>query len=236
MSQFMKRLSFSQAKEVYGRFLKTPPKGPESSEFRLDQGFEKLLGTLMPILHDAGYPRAFKRENAPVDQLVACALREFLPLTPAEASEISFWRYMNCEVLPWLVYWRWAQKGVPNPQRFFDRSRNYIGNLWWRAELFAFTDEKGIFRMSNELLEDDYIGILERPGMRGYRTQIQLLAHRISEYRHDHSGKKANDVIRKVVMTFRVFASAHEVFALDSHSTRHMIESLFADAENEVVE
>ena len=201
--------------------------------------FYKLENRLLITVKKASYPSSFRREHASIDQDIAVALHEELNITPSIAADIGFWRFLNCVSFPHIVYWRWNQGGLLNKQRFLDRTRNYLGNLWWRAELLRSSDslELDPWIALKGLLEDDFIGILERPTLRGYREIIRSFANRISQIRSrvGISGETANSLIRSMIVNLRIHAGSHHIHGLtnqERESLMDYIESLSESKHN----
>ena len=87
-----------------------------------------------------------------------------------EASNDSIWRYIQIEVIPDLIAFRWGKNNI---DRYYSVSRRlYLKVLWW----YIFLSWTGDIDETREILEDnttDTIAqLVERSGLNGYKVEL----------------------------------------------------------------
>ena len=100
-------------------------------------------------------------------------LLEWIDLSPSVASEPEIWAYLNIILIPDVIKLRWEKEDrVINRERYYDKSRNYLGKLWWGAYLSTKGDDK-LFEYIKE--HDEFDTFFDRANSRGYSGYINVV-------------------------------------------------------------
>ena len=100
-------------------------------------------------------------------------LLEWIDISPAVASEPEIWAYLNIILIPDVIKLRWEKEDkVINRERYYDKSRNYLGKLWWGAYLSTKEDDK-LFEYIKE--HDEFDTFFDRANSRGYNGYINIV-------------------------------------------------------------
>lgn len=95
-------------------------------------------------------------------------------ISPAEAANPQMWKFINCFVIPDIVFWRWGNTS----ERFFDGRRSYSYNMWIRAYYFRKLPFYG------RINEDMYQAIVERTTIMTYSKVVPILAEKMLEIKN----------------------------------------------------
>jgi hypothetical protein len=119
----------------------------------------------LAVLH--GYPNQQARGRSLVfDQQLSVLLNEQLNILPADAAEEGVWSFLTLCVCPEVALWRYpnnanAEGDVRESyERLVGKPRNVFRRAWWRGYVLG-PD------LSSQLLEDESVGIMERPSVGG---------------------------------------------------------------------
>lgn len=94
-------------------------------------------------------------------------------ISPAEASDPQMWKFINCFVIPDIIFWRWGKIS----DRFLGPRRSYSYNMWVRAHYFR------KLPFYDRINEDIYQNIVERTTLMTYSNVVPILAEKMLEIR-----------------------------------------------------
>lgn len=117
-------------------------------------------------------------------------------MNAADASDDRIWRYLQMEVVPDLVYYRWPGPGESrlNADRMWDDTRRmWFKSLWW----YVYLSYQDSLEKTRSILSgnssDDISQLLDRPGS-GYRVPL----YRAIMRRYNETNR-SNKLLRKVL-------------------------------------
>lgn len=100
-------------------------------------------------------------------------LLEWIDITPSVASEPEIWAYFNIILIPDVIKLRWEKEDKEiNRERYYDKSRNYLGKLWWGAYLSTKDSDK-LFDYIKE--HDEFDTYFDRANSRGFNGYINIV-------------------------------------------------------------
>lgn len=219
----------SHPKEIY-----SPYKGVRAKKSHL----EEIADRLTSIAEDYGYPE--ERENTRESDIkMGIALTELMQITPVEASNLDVWHFMTCVLVPDLVAWRFPfhagqdAQAVPNLERWMTirrRERNCFGRLWWRIYTLRVEGVKKSYELVEALLEDEFIQIMERPLLRGYRELMEETVRMLLKTGDGLVGITRADLLREVLKRLMRLGSIVDFHALDRDQLMEMLQEMFSQA------
>ena len=125
------------------------------------------------------YVREEKLESLPdnrktkFDIKLGLKLLDWIDITPSVASEPEIWAYFNIILIPDVIKLRWEKEDkVINRERYYDKSRNYLGKLWWGAYLSTKETDK-LFEYIKE--HDEFDTYFDRANSRGFNGYINVV-------------------------------------------------------------
>ena len=119
------------------------------------------------LASEHGYPLAQARgRSIEFDRQLTTMLLSSLKILPADASEEGVWSFLTLNVLPEIALWRFpntpgdGEEVRDNYERLVGKPRNVFRRAWWRGYILG-PD------YSTRLIEDEAVGIMERPSIGG---------------------------------------------------------------------
>lgn len=130
-----------------------------------------VLGRVQSIVRQVaeayGYPNPQPERSprfTPFDQQIGPQLYNVMQIVPADAAHEGVWSFLSLVLLPDVAFWRFPNRKLREEyERILGRPRNVFRRLWWRCFAFG-VDPEG---PSSSLLEDEAVGIMERPTLGG---------------------------------------------------------------------
>jgi len=179
MITLMPRLTAPAAEQLLETFLQEGPRAwkgfsadklPRTTRFAPTGGSpiatKKLVELRLDILKIKEKCEARKKslraDFSTFDFQVAVCLIEKDFLSSGESLRDDVWAFLSIVVMPDIVYWRFGE-GV---ERYLGGVRNTFQRLWMRGMLFdrgARSDNR--WGLLNELSEDAFLQVVERPGI-----------------------------------------------------------------------
>lgn len=152
-------------------------------------------------------------------------------ISVSTASDNEFWIFMNVILLPELALYRWRTAGKEiNHERFTNPLRNYLGNMWLRIKLFYDAEDIDPWRVFDNLSEDNFVAILERPKLRGYQYLPLLIGRVILDYKDNgFPANKIQDLVRKAIIDLRIQALAIDFNAFSKKELEEFVHATFED-------
>ena len=114
-----------------------------------------------------------KNRKTRFDLKLGLKLLEWIDMSPSVASEPEIWAYLNIVLIPDIIKMRWdKEEKVINRERYYDKTRNYLGKLWWGAYLSTSNDDR-LFEYIKE--HDEFDAFFDRANSRGYNGYINVV-------------------------------------------------------------
>lgn len=162
--------------------------------------YAELRKDLVDLDESSGMSKNTSRNSYPSDLDFAIGMYDLLTnkygMDAADASDDRVWRYLQMEVVPDLVYYRWPGFGTSrlNANRMWDDTRRmWLKALWWYIHL----SYQGSMEKTKSVLSgnssDDISQLLDRAGS-GYR--IPLCRAIMRRY---NDTDRSNKLLRKVL-------------------------------------
>jgi hypothetical protein len=135
-----------------------------------------------------------------------------MDIIPADAAHEGVWSFLSLVVLPDVAFWRFPNRKLRDEyDRILGRPRNVFRRLWWRC--YAFGAELG--GLSSSLLEDEAVGIMERPTLGGDPRVASAVAQAHLTRVRRNPGLSRTEVMRDANKRIRRLASVITLSALD---------------------
>ena len=118
----------------------------------------------------------------------------YYKMTPAQASDDRIWRFIQMNIVPDLVYFRWKGETPINDERMWSNPRRmWLKTLWWYVHLSLQESLERTKEILSGCGADDISQLVERAGS-GYRIELyREIMNRYSKTDHkDH-------ILRKVL-------------------------------------
>jgi hypothetical protein len=133
-----------------------------------------IAGKIRGIATNFGYPQTGSRTSlANFDTETAIFLATELDIQAGEALRAETWSFLCLVALPDVVKWRFP--GFP-PSRCTGGRRDCFHRLWIRGKAFDLGDHSdNRWVLLNELTEDCFVSILERPSLGGNPEVCRVL-------------------------------------------------------------
>lgn len=135
-----------------------------------------------------------RSSEAAYDLHVGMALHETAPLSRTEAAHEEVWSWITLVLLPDFAVQRFPSLHV---KRMTGHPRNVFRRVWWRREVLGELSDP---RVSEQLGEDEFVGIFERPTVGRdeslARTLVAHLQERTAEGRSEYTRVLARTVLR----------------------------------------
>lgn len=113
---------------------------------------------------EAGYPAPLPRgAEQSFDRPCGTFLRRAMDMSPTVAADHGVWSFMTLVVVPEIGPWRFGSRARA---RLVGSPRNTLRRLWWRAHYLG-PDLDESPPGCEPLGEDEFVQIMERPGMSG---------------------------------------------------------------------
>jgi pSer/pThr/pTyr-binding forkhead associated (FHA) protein len=170
-----------------------------------------LRDKICDIANRYGFPnnKLSEEQGRDFDSEVEEILFQELEISLVHAAEERFWAFMSNVLMPDIVRWRFLNNsGQTSIDRFLTsrrNQRNTFGRLWWRRACFK---ESSGTAWHHRLLEDEVVGILERPSFTTSARVCQNLARSIYEANQARSSEISRRVmVREGIKRVRRLAS-----------------------------
>jgi len=195
---------------------------------------------LTDIAEKYGYPDGPERNNTrPSDIDMGIELIETMQISPLEAANPNIWHFITCVLVPDIVAWRFpfnkesTSKSGPNIDRWMTiryRERNCFGRLWWRVYTLREEGKGNPYQLVRALNEDEFIQIMERPLLRGYRDlTLEMMRMLIKEGKNNPDIVRA-ELLRDVIKRLMRHGSLLDFHALDKNTLIGLLREVFTQS------
>jgi len=176
-----------------------------------------------------GFPSARPRGGSlQFDQQLAGLLVDALPMLPAEAADEGVWSFLTLNVCPDVAFWRFPNAQTEDGfyradyERLLGRPRNILRRSWWRGYILG-------ANLSGRLLEDESVGIMERPSLSGDPIVARAIARTHLAYAERRSFSRRQDLLRESAKRLRRRFAVISVHSLQPHQVDSLVREVFAE-------
>lgn len=211
--------------------------GPSGGEQIAPQELEGMAESLTEIAIRHGYPSSDGRDTRGSDIAMSIHLYEVMAITPVEAANGGIWNFLACIVVPDLIAWRFpvreAVSASGNPDRWIvDRRwyRHALGRLWWRACMFRDPENDDPWHLLRQLQEDEFIQLLERPHLVGYRDAVHHLISAMLKKFKEHQDLNRGTLMRIAAKRLLRLGAVIDLHSLDSGGLTRLMERIATES------
>jgi hypothetical protein len=190
----------------------------------------ELRRQIVSLAVQFGFPETRTRgDSLKFDQSLSSLLAESMPMMPAEAADEGVWSFFTLNVCPDVAFWRFpnvqADGGAfrTDYERLIGRPRNVFRRAWWRGHVLG-PD------LSSQLLEDESVGIMERPSIGGNAVVARSVASRQLEYAGRPGFGKRQDLLRDAAKRLRRRMALISMYSLQKHQIEAIVKEVFEEA------
>jgi hypothetical protein len=177
-----------------------------------------------------GYPTQQARgRSLQFDQKLSILLFELLNILPADAADEGVWSFFTLNVCPDVALWRFpndarSDGGIrENYERLVGKPRNIFRRAWWRAYVLG-PD------VSSRLLEDESVGIMERPSIGGEPRLARCVASTQLRFVDRGSIRSRQDLLRDAMKRIRRRMGHISIYTLDENQMPELVLEAFEAA------
>ena len=158
------------------------------------------------------------------DRAVAPALYRTMQIVPSDAATEGVWSFLSLVLLPDVSLWRFPNRDRREDyERILGRPRNVFRRLWWRC--FALGDAAdGPLSL---LLEDEAVGLFERPTLGGDPRVASAIARAHLARVTGSSSASRTEVMRQAMKWLRRLSSIVALAALADRDLEMTVEGVF---------
>lgn len=187
----------------------------------------ELQARIREIAGRFGYPDLPNRRSTQYigfDQALTAEIIAAMDIVPADAAHEGVWSFLSLVLLPDVALWRYPNPGGRGDyERIIGRPRNVFRRLWWRA--FVLGPET-----SSRLLEDEAVGIMERPSLGGNPRIARTLAEEHLAVLEEKPKPPRTELMRQVTRRLRRLSVVVTLDVLDDDDLQGLIGQLFAES------
>lgn len=181
-----------------------------------------------------GYPAPQARGRSLVfDQALTVLLVSAINILPADAADEGVWSFLTLNVCPDVALWRFPNNASAdgsvreNYERLVGKPRNVFRRSWWRG--YVLTPE-----LSSQLLEDESVGIMERPSIGGSPRLARDVARVHLEGLAEGNIRNRQDVLRDAVKRIRRRMGQISIHAISDVHLSSLVRSAFDETRLQV--
>lgn len=196
------------------------------------------LGSIQKSIRDLaashGYPTQQARgRSLAFDQGLTVLLGKELRILPADAADEGVWSFLTLNVNPEVALWRFPNNPNvegnvrENYERLVGRPRNVFRRAWWRGYVLSPA-------LSSRLLEDESVGIMERPSIGGSARLAQAVAAIHLEHVDRGGVGSRQDLLRDAIKRLRRNMGQISIHALNDQQLQNLVADVFQSAREKV--
>nr|WP_282433157.1 DUF6339 family protein [Cryobacterium arcticum] len=149
-------------------------------------------------------------------------------MLPAEAADEGVWSFLTLNVCPDVAFWRFPNARSDDGsfrtdyERLLGRPRNVLRRSWWRGYILGAD-------LSGRLLEDESVGIMERPSLGGDPTLARSIARAHLAYAERRDFGRRQDLLRESAKRLRRRFAVVSVHSLQPNQVDTLVRDVFAE-------
>lgn len=200
-----------------------------------------LRSELLSLAEGEGFPDARTLEAQRSFDLKLSRRLLNLPIVNAETLRDEVWAYLTCRLVPEIVAWRFGREDddgwKTSPERLLPGVRNAFQRLWWRVAILRdpTNEEDELWLLDSTaggLTEDNFVQLLERPGISTYRNLTQTIAHEFVRYRQFAKSTEdlsEEDLLREAMVRISRLGAFANLDAIPEEKRLDSIRNIFAE-------
>jgi hypothetical protein len=197
---------------------------------------QELQSETRRVAHINGYP-AVQPQRSPnlvsFDQQAGPVLYSLMNIVPADAAHEGVWSFISLILLPDVAFWRYPNRLFRHDyERIVGKPRNVFRRLWWRSHVFG----TGPTAPSSLLLEDEAVGIMERPTLGGDARIASTIARMHLAWVRDRPDIPRTELMREATRRIRRLTSVMTFAMLSDVELASVISDAFAGAARAIAE
>ena len=155
------------------------------------------------------------------DKALGCLIYEKMNITPSVAATLPMWQFLNLQLLPDIVFWRWGN----SKEHFYSERRNYLGTQWWRYYLFSNSEES--LRTYSKLNDAEIAELYERSGSRGLPEHIFEISKWFLQLSQTAIIKNEREMFRSVLKKYNAELGFRNYFSLSKEDKYLIFKNCF---------
>lgn len=155
------------------------------------------------------------------DKELGCLIYEKMNITPSVAATLPMWQFLNLQLLPDVVFWRWGN----SKEHFYSERRNYLGTQWWRYYLFSNSEES--LRTYSKLNDAEIAELYERSGSRGLPEHIFEISKWFLQLSQTAIIKNEREMFRSVIKKYNAELGFRNYFSLSKEDKYLIFKNCF---------
>lgn len=155
------------------------------------------------------------------DKEFGCLIYEKMNITPSVAATLPMWQFLNLQLLPDVVFWRWGN----SKEHFYSERRNYLGTQWWRYYLFSNSEES--LRTYSKLNDAEIAELYERSGSRGLPEHIFEISKWFLQLSQTVIIKNEREMFRSVIKKYNAELGFRNYFSLSKEDKYLIFKNCF---------
>ena len=196
---------------------------------------DEIRARVLDLAKQHGFPNAQARgRSIAFDRALTIVLGELMNILPADAADEGVWSFFTLNVCPDVALWRFPNEAVgadnfrESYERLVGRPRNIFRRAWWRWYILGGD-------LSSKLIEDESVGIMERPSIGGNQRLARAFAQaHLGQIARGRVGSR-QDLLREAIKHLRRTMGRISIHALDDAQLTQVIDRAFEQAAPEVV-
>jgi hypothetical protein len=209
---------------------------PLASSRVTESDLDRVRSLILEVARAHGYPtRQAPARRRQFDQALSERIHVEVEMMKADAADNDVWSFLSLKLCPDVSVWRYpsrSESGADIADADIDRLvggvRHVFGRLWWRAEILGGS-------VSAALLEDEAVGLLERPTIGGYSLLAKAVAVRQLVLVEELHGEKRQDIFRDALKRLRRVMGQLSVYVLEAADLDGLIDAIFSEAVSAVI-
>lgn len=157
------------------------------------------------------------------DKELGSLIYEKMKITPSVAATLPMWQFLNLQLLPDVVFWRWGN----SKEHFYSERRNYLGTQWWRYYLFSDSEES--LKIYSKLNDAEIAELYERSGSRGLPEHIFEISKWFAQLSRNILIKNEREMFRSVIKRYNAELGFRNYFSLDENDKFSIFKNCFED-------
>lgn len=169
-----------------------------------------------------GYPGVSRgRALTGFDQRIGRLLHERMAILPAEAAHPGVWSFLSLVLMPDVAHWRFPnQQAKDDYERLTGGDRNVFRRVWWRS--YSLGPE-----LAEKLLEDEAVGIMERPSIGMCPTLARAVAQRHLDVISENPAVARTLLMRDATKRLRRLSPNLSLYSLRDEDLQSLVAEVF---------
>jgi hypothetical protein len=186
-----------------------------------------LRESVLAVARQFGHPVVPNRRSAAYtqfDRAVAPPIFQTMRIVPSDAATEGVWSFLSLVLLPDVSLWRFPNRDRREDyERVLGRPRNVFRRLWWRCFALGGAADGP----ASLLLEDEAVGLFERPTLGGDPRVASAIARAHLSRVTGSSSTSRTEVMRQAMKRLRRLSSIVALAALADNDLEITVDEVF---------